>query len=42
MSAFSLQVHFSYMLDLLFHADEMLASLVGQYGAVVYGILFGR
>ncbi|MFN2444035.1 MAG: VTT domain-containing protein [Vicinamibacterales bacterium] len=28
------------MLDLLFHADEMLASLVAQYGTVVYGILF--
>jgi membrane-associated protein len=28
------------MLDLLLHADELLASLVIQYGPLVYGILF--
>lgn len=29
------------MLDLLLHADETLASLVTQYGTLVYAILFG-
>jgi membrane-associated protein len=33
-------VHSSAMLDLLLHADEILASLVTQYGTTVYAILF--